>query len=119
MRAGYNLNQVAGDRSGLNLSSVINSSQISTATPFTFCLPVLSGVIGANASKMLPVGKLATPVVAQFYLSANDDAIYSGNAAAGTVWQLVNVELCLCYVEIQDDNFNHAINTSVPSNSHM
>ena len=26
------------------------------------------------------------------------------------MWQLHNVELCLCYVEIQDDNFNHAIN---------
>lgn len=95
--------QVPGDRSGFSMASVINTSAISTAIPYTFCLPLLSGVVGVNSSKMLPVGKLFNPIRMEFYLAANDDAIYYGSTGAGTVWQLVNVEFCACYVEILDD----------------
>ena len=95
--------QVAGDRSGLNIAT---TTSFTTAIPYTFSLPILSGVVGVNASKMLPVGKLSSPIRLEFYLANNDDAIYYGTAGAGAKWQLVNVELCLCYVEIQDDSFN-------------
>ena len=94
-----------GDRSGQSLATVI-AGAINTAIPYTFSLPILSGIVGVNASKMLPVGQLFNPIRLEFYLAANDDAIYYGTAAAGAVWQLVNVELVLCYVEIQDDNLN-------------
>jgi hypothetical protein len=53
---------------------------------------------------MLPIGQLSAPIRMEFYLSSNDDAIYAGLAGAGALWQLVNVEFCACYVEIQDDN---------------
>ena len=98
----------AGDRSGQTFPSVNLGAPalISTGIPYTFCLPMLSGVIGVNASKMLPVGKLASPLRVELYLSANDDAIYYGTAAAGAVWQLINVEFCACYVEIQDDSLD-------------
>lgn len=95
--------QVPGDRSGMALTSVTPGTGISTATCATFCLPLLSGVVGVNSSKMLPVGKLFNPVRMEFYLSSNDDAIYYGNSGAGALWQIVNVEFCACYVEIQDD----------------
>jgi hypothetical protein len=88
------------------MSSVITTSDINTSVPYTFCLPLLSGVIGVNASKMIPVGELYNPIRAEFYLAANDDAIYYGTAAAGAVWQIVNAELVVCYVEIQDDLYN-------------
>ena len=97
---------VPGDRSGLSCASVAVAAGIGTAIPYTFSLPLLSGVIGINASKMLPVGKLNSPIRVEMYLSANDDAIYYGTAAAGAVWQIVNVEFCACYVEIQDDSLD-------------
>jgi hypothetical protein len=98
--------QRAGDRSGMGMASVVNSASISTAIPYTFCLPVLSGVVGVNASKMMPVGKLNAPIRCEFYLAANDDAIYYGTAAGATTWQIVNAEFCLCYVELQDDSLD-------------
>ena len=101
--------QRPGDRSGLSMSAVINTAAITTAIPYTFTLPVLSGVIGVNASKMLPVGKLASPVRCEFYLSPNDDAIFYGVAGAGAVWQICNAELCVCYVELQDDSVEQII----------
>ena len=104
--------QIPGDRSGMGLNSVAIASGISTAVPYTFCLPLLSGVVGVNASKMLPIGKLNAPIRLEFYLSANDDAIYSGTLGAGAVWQIVNVEFCACYVEIQDDSIDQ--NLGVP-----
>jgi hypothetical protein len=98
--------QIPGDRSGFSPASVAIASGISTAVPYTFSLPLLSGIIGCNASKMIPLGKLNSPIRVEMYLSANDDAIYYGTAGAGAVWQIVNVEFCACYVEIQDDNLD-------------
>jgi hypothetical protein len=95
--------QQPGDRSGQSISSIINTSAISTALPYVFTLPFLSGVIGVNSSKMLPVGKLSNPIHIDIYWAANDDAIYYGLAAAGTVWQICNVEFIACYVELTDD----------------
>lgn len=93
--------QVPGDRSGLSLATTNN---ISTANLYTFSLPVLSGVIGVNASKMIPLGQLSAPIRTEWFLSQNDDAIYYGTAAgANTYWQISNVELEACYVEIYDD----------------
>lgn len=99
--------QIAGDRSGLNIAT---NTTLASSIPYTFSLPLLSGVIGVNASKMLPLGKLSSPIRAEFYLAQNDDAIYYGTAGAGAVWQLVNVELCACYVEIIDDEYNNIDN---------
>ena len=100
--------QTAGDRSGLSLASVSTASGVSTATAYTFSLPIISGVIGVNASKMLPLGHLGSPVRVELYLSANDDAIYYGVAGAGAAWQIVNFELVLCFVEIDEEGFDHA-----------
>jgi hypothetical protein len=100
---GVAYSQLAGDRSGLSIASTTPANS-ATAIPYTFCLPLLSGVVGVNASKMLPIGQLSAPIRMEFYLSSNDDAIYYGVAGLGAIWQLVNVEFCACYVEIQDDN---------------
>lgn len=97
--------QVAGDRSGMSLQSVSIANGINTAIPYVFTTPILSGVIGVNASKMLPLGNLSSPIRCEFYLSQNDDAIYYGTIGAGAIWQLVNVEMDLCFVEINDPAF--------------
>ena len=92
-----------GDRSG---QSIATDTSFDAAVPYTFCLPVLSGVVGVNSSKMLPLGKLSSPIRLEFYTAENDDAIYYGTSGAGAKWQLSNVELCCCYVELLDDNFD-------------
>ena len=95
---------VPGDRSGQGIAGAVT---FDTAVPYTFCLPILSGVVGVNASKMLPLGKLSSPIRLEFYTAENSDAIYFGTAGVGATWQLLNVELCCCYVELLDDNFDN------------
>ena len=99
--------QYPGDRSGLSIASTI---AINGSIPYTFCLPVLSGVIGINSSKMLPLGQLMAPIRCEFVLASNDDALYYGTGGAGCIWQLINVELCCCFVEIQDDSLSPHLN---------
>ena len=60
--------QVAGDRSGLVVVAVAAAAGIGTAIPYTFCLPLLSGIVGVNASKMLPIGKLNAPLRLELFL---------------------------------------------------
>jgi len=95
--------QLPGDRSGISLASVSTASGINTAIPYNFSLPFFNGIIGVNCSKNLPVGKLNSPVRIEAFLANNDDAIYSGTSSAGAIWQLVNVELVLTYIELNDD----------------
>ena len=71
----------AGDRSGMSLSTS-TIANINTSVPFTFCLPLLSGICGSMNSKMLPVGALHSPIRLEFYLAANDDAVYYGTTGA-------------------------------------
>jgi hypothetical protein len=98
----------AGNRSGLAVGSVAGAY---TGIPYTFTLPVMSGVIGVNASKMIPLKDLSSTLNVQFWLSNNDDAIYYGTAGAGATWQIVNAELCCQFVEINDDHFNSSSGT--------
>ena len=97
--------QRPGDRSGLALGALqlVGGLPPVGATPYTFSLPILSGVIGINASKMLPVGKLSSPVRCEFYTAANDDAITYGLLGVGATWQIINAELVCCFVELSDD----------------
>ena len=96
--------QTPGDRSGMSLAGTTN---IATSIPYTFTLPLVSGIVGVNSSKMLPVGRLHAPIRMEIYLASNDDAVYYGLGGAGCTWQLVNVEFCACYVELQDDIEQH------------
>ena len=67
---------------------------------------MLSGVVGINASKKLPVGKLTSPIRMELYLADNDDAIYYGTAGVGCTWQITNCEFEACYVELQDGSLD-------------
>jgi hypothetical protein len=105
---GTNVVQIPGNRSVMSLATVtVANGNIATAPIYNFTLPILSGIIGINSSKFLPLDKLsAGPIRVEMFTSANDDAIYYGTPAAGAVWQLVNVELELCFVEIDEDGFD-------------
>lgn len=93
-----------GDRSGQNIST---HTSLTTAPVYCYSLPILSGVIGTLSSKCLPIGGLTgAPIRCEFYLSSNDDAIYYGGGVSSAVWTLTNVEMELCYIEINDDSLN-------------
>jgi hypothetical protein len=94
--------QTEGDRTGLSMTT---TTAIATSPVYNFCLLIMSGIIGANSPKMLPISALGSPIRVEYFLSANDDAVFYGLAGAGAVWQMVNVELELCYVniDIQED----------------
>ena len=99
--------QYPGDRTGLSVTALSSStSTISQSPAYHFALPILSGVVGVNASKMIPLKDLTAPINLQFTLSQNDDAVVYGVTATGVTWQLVSVELVCCFVEIDDDRFN-------------
>ena len=106
--------QTPGDRSGLALRAILGVGNINTAYCQTFCLPLMSGVVGVSASKMIPVGNLRAPISLQIYTAANDDAIYYATPGAGATWQIVNVEFVATFVEIQDDNFGQHFDPSIP-----
>jgi hypothetical protein len=107
------ITQIEGDRSGQSLiPNATTFGNISTGPVNNFTLPILSGIIGANASKMLPISALKVPLRVELFLSANDDAIYYGTAGAGATWQIVNLEMELCYVEIDSDT--PLVNTNEP-----
>jgi hypothetical protein len=74
----------------------------------------MSGIVGINASKMIPVGNLRAPISLQLYTAANDDAIFYGVAGVGAKWQIVNVEFVATYVEILDDAFSQHFDPSIP-----
>jgi hypothetical protein len=92
-----------GDRSG---QSIAGATTFDAAPSYSFCLPVLSGIIGVNSSKMIPLGKLSSPIRVELYTAENNDAIFAGLSGLGATWQLLNVELCACYVELLDDQFD-------------
>ena len=103
--------QVAGDRSGLSL---VGDNAAADCIPYVFALPLLSGTIGANCSKCIPVGQLNAPIRCEMTLAANDDAIYYGTAGAGAVWTITNVEFNACYIEIYDDILNQQYQQGIP-----
>ena len=116
LAGGANINPVAlsvetqrpGDRSGMSLAA---TNSFNTAIPYTFCLPVLSGVVGVNASKMMPVGKLNAPIRCEFYLAGQNEPLVAGTAGVGTAgngpnWQIINAEFDVCYVELNDDSLD-------------
>lgn len=111
---GYMTNtQTAGDRSGLSLqceTSITAAASIS----YVFCLPLLSAVVGANASKCLPVGMLNSPIRLEMFLAQNDDAIYYGTAGAGAKWTITNVEFNVCYIELYDDILSEQYQQGIP-----
>ena len=101
----------AGDRSGMSLAT---NTTYSTATPYTFTVPLLSGVVGVNASKCICVGQLNSPIRLELTLASNDDAIYYGSAGAGAVWQISNVEFNACYIELYDDVLDSQYQPGIP-----
>jgi hypothetical protein len=103
--------QTAGDRSGLSMAA---TTAIDGSISYSFAIPLLSGCVGVNASKCLPLGKLNAPLRMELYLESNDNAVYYGTAGAGAIWQMNNVEFVGCFVEIEDSLMDYQVQPGVP-----
>jgi hypothetical protein len=67
----------------------------------TFCIPILSGVVGSLADKMLPLS-LADDIRLEFTLASNALGCRWA-ASGGSAWSIINFELELTIVELSDE----------------
>ena len=96
--------QTEGDRSGQSIATGTTVLGLNAAPIYNFCLPLMSGVIGANCSKMFPIGALSgSGIKLEFTTASIADAFYAGAGAVGLNYQIVNFELEICYVEVDTD----------------
>ena len=82
-------------------------------------MPVVSAVWGLGADKMLPIGLLGDDIRIEItFESLIQSMIYggSGATAAGTInWQITNMELELCIIELSDVGMS-MVNSVTPFN---
>jgi hypothetical protein len=89
------------DNAGLRAGQAIAASSSAT-----FCMPILSAVIGMGTSKMIPVGMLSDDIRLEFTLEQNILAVVNANAAGTGVYSISSFELELCIVELSDEGEN-------------
>jgi len=68
----------------------------------TFCIPILSALIGLGADKACPVGFLSDDIRVEITLEQQTTAVCYSAAPTGS-WQMTFAELELCYIELQDE----------------
>lgn len=95
---GFNFN------SGQPDDDVRKGAPIAAGKYLTCCMPLLSGVVGLGLDKMLPVGVLNDDIRLEFTLETNASGMVSGTAEC--VWNVLNVELVLTYVELSDEGMS-------------
>jgi len=93
--------QRPGDRSGKALSSTTNAS--TSATNYSFELPVMSGIIGVNAAKSIQLNKFkGANIVHTIRWEYSDNALVSNTTAAGTTYLVTKYELNIETVTIRN-----------------
>jgi len=80
-------------------SVIVNQQQ-------TFCMPILSGVIGLGSDKFLPIGKLADDVRLEWTIEQQNIAVCYTNAVVAAGWTITDFQLELCIVELSDEGEN-------------
>lgn len=81
----------------------------------TFCMPLLSGVVGTLLDKMLPLHALNDDIRLEFTFENADTAV-CWNGATSTAWSIINFELQLQIVELGDEGMS-MVNSVSPANS--
>jgi len=100
---------------GTNSSSFRNGAQVGSGNcRQTFCLPILSGVVGVGLDKMLPLHSLNDDIRLEWTFEASDVAV-CWTTASSTAWSIINFELELCIVELSDEGMS-MINSVSPLN---
>jgi hypothetical protein len=96
-------------RNGLDVSG-LNARQ-------TFCIPILSGVVGVLLDKMLPLHALSDDIRLEFTLE-NSDLAVAWTGATSTPWKIINVELELQIIELGDEGMA-MVNSVAPRNNSL
>jgi hypothetical protein len=71
----------------------------------TFCVPIISGVVGTMCSKMLPLS-LADDIRLEFTLESLPASCVSNTATIVSNWSIISWELELAMLELGDDGMN-------------
>ncbi len=79
----------------------VSGSSTSVNGQYTFCLPILSCVVGTGLDKMLPLGELNDDIRLEFTFESQ---IVGMCAAAGTPnWSIIDFEIEAVFVELSDE----------------
>ena len=101
---------------GTSFGTSRDGLSIDASKKLTFCIPLLSGVVGMLLDKYLPVGQLADDIRCEFVLESNNAAVvYAATNATKTPWSIVGVELELNYIELSDES-QSIVNSASPLN---
>jgi len=95
------------DRKGL----AISAPAATQTTQATFCIPLLSGVVGTLSDKFLPIGLCNDDIRIELTWESSGAAVCYGTSAVGTLtsgnngysWNIINVELECTIVELSDE----------------
>jgi hypothetical protein len=105
------------DRSGYQLAA----PAASVTTQATFCIPIVSGVIGTLAEKFLPIGMMGDDLRIELSLEGVTQSVaYGTTTVPGTLttgsngysWNIINVELECCIVELSDEGMTMVNNVT-------
>jgi hypothetical protein len=112
-------------RKGALLSNVVPATATVTATSSTivseqstFCLPLLSGLLGIGSSgKMVPIYAI-NDVLRLEILLENQTQAFAQLGLLSTTYSVINAELQLQYIELSDEGMS-LVNSTAPSGSPM
>jgi hypothetical protein len=89
--------------------------QIPPGGVFTFCVPLLSGVVGTKLDKLLPVHALADDIRIELTMESNTTAVAWSAAPTGQ-WKIIDLQLECCMVELSDEGMG-MVQQMTPANS--
>ena len=69
----------------------------------TFCIPLLSGVIGSLVDKMIPLHALVDDIRVEITFELNNTAVCYSAAANATTWTVTSMELELQILQLSDE----------------
>jgi hypothetical protein len=95
----YGFNKSSGTQTSLARSGL----NIYGGQSLTFCIPILSGLIGLGADKMVPIGALNDDIRLEFSLASNNVACVYSQSATNVPWIMTAFELELQIVELSDE----------------
>ncbi len=80
----------------------------------TFCIPILSALIGLGADKACPTGFLSDDIRVEITWEQQTTAVCYAATPTGSSWQVTFAELELTYIELQDEA-QHLVDEITPA----
>jgi hypothetical protein len=69
----------------------------------TFCMPLISGVVGLGCDKLLPIGALNDDIRIELTWEQNNVAVCYSTTTANAGWTIISAELELTIIELSDE----------------